>query len=483
MPGDAKYSVVVNRHFFAPVPSAQIAAQTPADRDRVVDAARAASLLIVVVGHAFMAVVMWRNGVPKLGNLLAAFPWTQSVTWVLQIMPLFFFAGGAANAISWDKNVARGGTYSTWMWVRTQRFLRPLWVYLIIAGCIAAIVTAFAPTRVAAPLMFLTTQLLWFLGSYILVTALTPLFRPTTPLHGALVVGEFLIGCALVDVARLFAGWPVAIGLVNFVLVWLVPAYLGSLRARGILARYSPSFLVVVLLMDLAANSLLIGLGPWPLSLVGMPGESFSNMAPPSLVLAIHSVTLVVILTLLNGPLTQVLSRPKVWQRITGVNMVTMTLYLWHLPVLVALVALSHGLGLDRPTRIGANGYPVPDGWGYALGSMGFWAIFGVSVWAVIRLLWRLEHAPLPWWDSIPRSRGPSRFNSVFVVAGVVGIGVALLMLSGTGLGGFPVRVVHYLGLPLNAAAAMGLLVASGGLVRWAGATRTTGSRTLGSTM
>lgn len=459
-------------YFFAPVPSAQASAETPVDRDRVVDAARVVSLLIVVAGHAFMAVVMWRNGVPKLGNLLAAFPWMQGITWLFQIMPLFFFAGGAANTISWDKHLARGGRYSTWMWVRTQRLLRPLWVYLVIAGCIAVIITALVPTRVAVPLMFLTTQLLWFLGSYILVTALTPLFRSTTPMHGALVTCELLIGCALVDVARLFAGWPVAIGLVNFVLVWMIPVYLGSLRARGILARYTRSLLISVLLAGLVTNALLIKFGPWPLSLVGMPGEPFSNMAPPSIVLAIHSVSLAVILTLLNGPLTRVLSRPRVWKPIAGMNMATMTLYLWHLPVLTVVVVLSHFFGLDRPTRIGSDGYPIPDGWGYALGSIGFWAAFGIGVWVIIRLMWPLEHAPLPWWDSVPSSKGPSHFSSTYVGAGVIGIGVALLMLSGTGLGGFPMRVVYRLGLPLNAAVAMGLLVVSGALVRWAGALR-----------
>lgn len=419
-----------------------------------------------------MAVVAWQNGVPKIGNLLAAYPWTQALTWILQIMPLFYFAGGAANTFSWDRHLARGGKYPNWIWSRTQRLLRPLWVYLIVAGCIAALVAALAPTRIAAPLMFLMTQLLWFLGSYILVTALTPLFRSTSSSRGYLVTFGLLLGCGLLDSFRLFVGWPAALGLANFVLVWSIPAYLGSLQARGILARLSTTSLVSVVLLNLATNTLLVRFGPWPLSLVGMPGEPITNMAPPSIVLAIHSVTLVALLTLLNGPLTRILRRPKAWQRTTAVNLVAMTLYLWHLPVLMGLLVLSHLLNMDRPTRIGMDGYPVPNGWGYALGSLGFWVIFGLCVWVIVRSIWVFEHAPLPWWDSPPRSKGPSHFSSTYVVVGVVGIGVAMLMLSGTGLGGFPMRVVHRLGLSLNAAVAMGLLVASGALVRWAGASR-----------
>lgn len=459
--------------FFAPVPSARVAAETPPDRDRVVDAARGLSLLIVVAGHAFMALVAWPGGVPRVGNLLAAFPWTQALTWALQISPLFFFAGGAANTISWDKHVARGGTYAPWMWARTERLLRPVWAYLLIAGCIAGVVRAFAPKRVTDPLMLLTTQLLWFLGSYILVTALTPFFQKATPLRGALTTLGLVVACGLVDVLRLFAHWPNAIGLINFVLVWTIPAYLGSLRARGTLARYSNTFLTSVMAADLGINFLLIKFGPWPISLVGMPGDRISNMAPPTLVLAIHSITLVAVITLLNGPLTRILARPKVWRRIAGVNLVAMTLYLWHLPVLVSLFALSHYLGLDRPTRIGANGLPAPDGWGYAIGSIAFWAVFAICVWVVVRLLWPLEHASLPWWDSKPRTKAPSRRTaSIFVTIGACGSGIALLMLSATGLGGFPTRIMHYAGVPLNSAAAIALLVGSGALIRWAGAAR-----------
>ncbi|MDP1721100.1 MAG: acyltransferase [Candidatus Nanopelagicaceae bacterium] len=460
-------------YFFVPIPSQRAAEDTPADRDRVVDAARAFSLLIVVIGHALMAVVAWRDGVPKVGNLLAVYPWAQAITWILQIMPLFYFAGGAANTISWDKHLARGEKYPTWMWTRTQRLLRPLWVYLTIAGCIAALVSIIVPTRIAVPLMFLMTQLLWFLGSYILVTALTPLFHATNKKRGALIIFGLLLVVALVDSLRLFADWPSAIGLVNFVLVWTIPAYLGSLRARGTMAHYSRFSLVSLLFFNLFTNVLLIKFGPWPLSLVGMPKEPITNMAPPSIVIAIHSLTLVALLSLFNGPLTRLLSRPKIWRPVTGVNLVAMTLYLWHLPLLVGLVAATHYLGWDRPTRVGATGYPVPDGWRYGLESVGFWVLFAVTVWVLVRLMWVFEHVRLPWWDSSPQGLAPrGRWVSIFIGVGVLGVGISLLMLSATGLGGFPTRVVRYLGIPLNAALAMGILVGSGALIRWAGARR-----------
>jgi hypothetical protein len=463
----------MSANFFPPVPSAKVAAQTPADRDRILDAARGVSLVIVVTGHAFMGVVSWQYGVPRVGNLLGAYPWMQILTWAFQIVPLFFFAGGAANAISWDKHLDRGDKYAEWVWARAQRLLRPIWSYLIIMGIVAAIVTWLAPMRVAAPLMLLTTQLLWFLGSYILVTALTPIFRPTTPSQGVIRTLALLVACGLIDVLRFFQGSLLTVGLANFVLVWMVPGYLGSLWARGTFRKYSRTLLFRVLIFNLIINSLLIRFGPWPISLVGMPGDSVSNMAPPTVVLAIHCVNWILLVALLKKPLTKLLARERVWKRVTWVNLVAMTLYLWHLPVLVLLIVISHFIGLDRPTRMGASGYPVPDGWNYAIGSIGFWFIFGICVWAIVRLLWPLEHAKLPVWDWPSRTFAPRDFVATKAsLVGVVGVGVGLLMLSATGLGGFPFRIVHYVKLPLNSAFAMALLMLSGILIRWAGVER-----------
>ena len=225
---------------FVAVPTARAAAETPPDRDRVVDAARAVALLVVVAGHAIMAVVAWPDGIPVLGNLLAAYPWTQALTWVLQIMPLFFFAGGAANALSWDRHRARGGDYASWLWARAAGCCGPPGSTSRSWRSIAAVVTVLAPAAHGAePLMMLTTQLLWFLGAYLLVTALDPAV-PAPRRRGARRASRARCCCSASSRSSTPPaspwGCPDAIGLLNFVLVWAVPAYLGSLRAHGTLA-------------------------------------------------------------------------------------------------------------------------------------------------------------------------------------------------------------------------------------------------------
>ena len=79
----------------------EVTAQTPVDRDRVIDVIRIASLLGVVVGHTVMATSMIRDRVLIWDNLLTSSTVLQSLTWVFQIMPLFFFAGAAACVPSW----------------------------------------------------------------------------------------------------------------------------------------------------------------------------------------------------------------------------------------------------------------------------------------------------------------------------------------------------------------------------------------------
>ena len=203
---------------FVRVPAVDAASATPADRDRVVDGVRAFALIVVVAGHGLMGVVAWSADGPHLGNILSALPALKGITWVLQVMPLLFFAGGAANAISWDRRGVKNDTYAQWLWARAARLLRPAWLYLAACALIAAIVSLFTTAAYSDALLSVITQLLWFLGVYLVVTALTPLFTILSPLRAtSLVIGLVLLS-GLVDVARFHWGWPMAIGIVNFVI-------------------------------------------------------------------------------------------------------------------------------------------------------------------------------------------------------------------------------------------------------------------------
>ena len=85
-----------------------LARRTPPQRNRYVDFLRAASITIVVLGHWLMAAPSTERGELTLSDMLHIAPWSQWLTWLLQVMPLFFVVGGYANAASWVSALRTG---------------------------------------------------------------------------------------------------------------------------------------------------------------------------------------------------------------------------------------------------------------------------------------------------------------------------------------------------------------------------------------
>ncbi len=455
---------------FAPVrlppapPVAEAIARTRADRDRSLDAIRALALVLVVLGHGIAGVVGWPDeGGVVVATTLAIYPWAAWATWLLQIMPLFFVAGGAVNARSWR---ASSAPWPAWVWRRVARLLRPVWVYLVVMAPVCGAVSLAVDPRVAGPLLVLATQLLWFVGVYVMVTALTPWAVAAHDRHPWLTPALLVLATAAVDLVRLGLDGPAAVGLLNFVLVWWLAAQWGILLADGDLVGRRAAG---VALGALVANLLLTELGPYPRSMVGLPGESFSNMAPPSLVLAMHATVLAGLVAVGRPALARLTGRPAVWRATVAVNLTAMTLYLWHLPMLVLLVAGQHALGVDRPIRW-VDGQPTP-GPSFWLWTPLYLAAFALLVAAIVRLMWPFEHRPLPLWDRgrATRLEAATPGRRAASALGALVIGVGALALSATGLEGFPTRVAQYAGIPINSAAAIGFMALGGWLVRSAG--------------
>src|SRR5436189_1179072 len=112
---------------------------TPADRDRVVDFLRAASICAVVVGHWSIAIVWWDHGVLRVTSAIGVTSWLWLATWVLQVMPIFFFVGGFSNLVAYDAARWRGETTGSFIRRRLDRLLRPslvcftVWVVIALA--------------------------------------------------------------------------------------------------------------------------------------------------------------------------------------------------------------------------------------------------------------------------------------------------------------------------------------------------------------
>src|SRR5699024_6426045 len=94
-------------------------------RDRVVDLVRAACLVTVVALHALMVGVSLGPAGPVFENAAEGRAWFVPLTWVLQIMPLFFIVGGFSTRLGYRSARMRGVTPAGFVAGRMRRLLAP----------------------------------------------------------------------------------------------------------------------------------------------------------------------------------------------------------------------------------------------------------------------------------------------------------------------------------------------------------------------
>jgi Acyltransferase family len=362
---------------------AEVEADTPATRDRAIDVIRIASLVGVVVGHTIMATSIISDDVFFWTNLLAASVVFQALTWVFQIMPLFFFAGVAACVDGWRP----GTSWGNWLMRRCTRLYRPVFYYLAFWVSALAILRYFLPEHVYDPVAGISIQLLWFLGAYVLVLAAVPLLAriTTTGRLLAAVVGTYAF-VAVIDAIRINTQVPTSLGYLNLV-AWLIPGMLGVAYRRRLLAGRRALLLGTIML---AVNLALIWLGPYELSLVGIESQHLKNMTPPSLLLAGHAIMMCAFAIAAAPAIAGWARRPRVWWLTAIGNSGAMTLYLWHIPALLAMHLVFDALGHPRYDA-SARGFIA-----LSVLQLAIMAILVATAFVVLR---PLENSPLPLWD------------------------------------------------------------------------------------
>jgi fucose 4-O-acetylase-like acetyltransferase len=423
------------------VAATRVAAATPAGRDRFADLLRVASILVVVAGHWLMAVVGWRDGRVEGGNALALVPGLWLATWLLQVMPLFFFVGGLANLVS----ARRGQGWTGFVRGRAARLLRPTVAFLAVWTVVAAVLgAAGVPAAVLRPATRLVVQPLWFLGLYLLVVALAPVMLRLHRRFGPVVAVWLALAAATADLAGRLPGLD-RLGDLNFVLVWLFAHQLGFLYADGTLPGWSRRAHLAMAGGGLAALTALTASGAWPPSMVGLPGDRVSNMNPPSLCIVALTVWLVGLAMVVRDPLDRWLHRPRPWTLVVTAGSTLMTLFLWHLTALVLAALVLHPLGLTRATP----GTPV---W-WALRPL--WLLVPAAMLVpLVALFARFEHRRRGVWAG-STAAGPAAAGAA-TVAGVAAAVLGLLGVAVSGVWPLDGPSGDLAGLPVNPA--VGLL-------------------------
>ncbi len=318
--------------------AAALAEQTPEDRNRYVDLLRALAIGAVVMGHWIMAAPYF-DGTAHMDHLLDIQPWSRWLTWIFQVMPVFFFVGGFSNGVSWDSAQRRQQAYSTWLEARMRRLLGPaiplvlLWAVLGVIG---------HQTGVHPQMIKIGSQVslvpVWFLAIYFVIVLLVPITRAAWQKFGMLSIYIPLALAVFGDwvyfnTEQQWWGW------FNYLFVWGAVHQLGYAWQQQKLGG-----IVASLLMALFGLSLLIILtqfGPYPTSLVGVPSQELSNTTPPKLPLVALGLTQIGLLLSLEGPMRRWLARGRVWTATVLTNGFIMPVFLWHSTVMMLLIGLS----------------------------------------------------------------------------------------------------------------------------------------------
>lgn len=191
-------------------------------------------------------------------------------------------------------------------------------------------------------------QLLWFLAVYVLVVALTPVMFRWYRRYGWRVIGVLAVCALAVDVLR-FEVSP-AIGFLNALFVWLAAHQFGFHYADGSLRLRSGWASAGVAAVGFGITAAAVFFGPYPPSMIGMPGAPVSNMSPPTALMLSLTIGQLGLWLTLKPVITRCAERPRATAVLQWCGTRFMTLYLWHMPALVMTAGITVlGLGFATP--------------------------------------------------------------------------------------------------------------------------------------
>jgi Acyltransferase family len=207
-----------------------------------------------------------------------------------------------------------------------------------------------------------------------------------------------------------------AIGYLNLLLVWLLVQQLGFHLADGSVDGLSRPTLWGIAAAALALLAVLTVVGPYPVDML-------ENLNPPSVCLVVLGIAQLALFQVARPSISAWVERADASRLISSAGERAMTVYLWHMPVLIALA----GLGLAANAGFGL---PLPEPL-----SLEWWATrplwLGLAAAAVVPIslvFGRFERARRRRAEPSRPSAGMTAIDAVCGVAGV-----ALLLVAGFG--------------------------------------------------
>ncbi len=358
-------------------------------RNLAVDFYRVSGVVLIVLGHWLAGSVTYHDGQFGRENPLLDMPWTQWLTWIFQAVPVFFFVAGYAGAVSWaHRRDADGFSREAWIRHRLARVLGPTTVYVALVSVVVVVLQALGVAGYVLEYAgWAVAMHLWFLAVYVVVVSLTPVAIAAQRRWGLRPVLALAAGVVIVDAVSL-AGHVPYLGWLNYLLCWGLLYQLGIAWHGGLFAGRRP---VMLAAGSAVALALLIRLGPYPVSMIGVPGQAIENTTPPTVAMLAYGCTQVGLAAAVAPALNRLL-RPRLVQRaLSTANANVMALYLWHMVPVVIVAFVGYPAGLIPQPHEGTAAW-----W---LVRLEWIAILSLVTAVEIILLWSLRRffaAPLP---------------------------------------------------------------------------------------
>ncbi|PKV94914.1 phospholipase A2-like protein [Amycolatopsis echigonensis] len=377
-----------------------------------------AGAVLLTVGESATALADWA-GAPES-------TWWP-LTWLAQLTPLLFFAGGLANAAGWRAERDRG--YRHYVAERSSPLLRPALIFAVVALIVPlALELLGIPAGTNATVMRIALHPLWLLGVYLLTVVGAPMLLAlylrtrlwsVAALTAIVVAGE--LAASWTDVS-----WPRYAATLALALLAQQVAFAYS---EGV--RLRRSVLAIAAVSGVAALTVAVFAFDASPVLLGNPGAPAALSARPWTVLLL-GVSQLGLIGLLATPLRRWAARDRVTRTAALVLRAPMSLYLAFLAAMLLLVAVVYLPG------------PIANGLSWLLRPRMLAAVALLLVPAALVFWWFERHPGKPGKPRIetpvvPLPHTPTGRRSVLLTraAAALGIGYATLGVFGLALARF----------------------------------------------
>lgn len=393
-----------------------------AGRDHSIDAVRAILLVLVIGLHAMMVGVTVGPSGPVLENALDNQAGFAPVSWFVQMMPMFFIVGGFASISQWRTLRERGTTAPAYVRSRIDRLVRPMIAAVVVVGSVLCAMTwAGVPADIVATAGFRIGQPLWFLGVYILCSALVPLMVRAHERARVATTLSLLAAVVAVDAARIASGVE-AIGFLNLLFVWLLVQQLGFWLADGRIDALKRRTRFGIIAGALATMLVLV-------SGLYSP-DMYVNLNPPTVCLVLLGAAQLMVFSLLRTRIAALAEKPIARRIIDALGQRGMTIYIWHMPVLIGLAA-----GCLALNAVAGVYLPEPLSPGWWLGRPVWLVVVGLAVIPVVALFARFERGRrMPRTPASASQAAPQRAAFVTLDTVLGAGGVLTLLVAGFGI-------------------------------------------------